>query len=56
MAALQKEGEVPIEDLLKTLPQEVLDKPACIEDVDIDVTDADKEDTVRLCILNLVDL
>lgn len=31
LAALQKESEIPLEELLKTLPQEVLDGPASLE-------------------------
>lgn len=29
---LQKESELPLEELIKSLPQEVLEKPASIQD------------------------
>ena len=34
MEALQKESEVPLEDLLKTLPSDILEKPASLPDED----------------------
>ena len=42
--ALQKESELPIEELLGTLPSEILEKPASISTV---VTEEEVEDEVR---------
>ncbi|XP_074640439.1 helicase domino-like isoform X2 [Tubulanus polymorphus] len=41
--ALQKDSEMPIEDLLNSLPQEIIDKPASIKQDDSD----DDSDTVQ---------
>lgn len=34
MAALQKESELPIDQLIQSLPKEILEKPAPIHDGD----------------------
>ncbi|ESO91647.1 hypothetical protein LOTGIDRAFT_122039, partial [Lottia gigantea] len=44
---LQKESELPIEDLLKTLPSEVLDTPAPLPNPDSSSDEEDVEDTIE---------
>ena len=42
--ALKRESEMPIEELLKSLPSEVLEKPASLEP-------SDEEKVIKVCFL-----
>ncbi|XP_022250926.1 helicase domino-like [Limulus polyphemus] len=45
---LQKESEVPIEELLKTLPAEILEKPAPLTNEEETATESETEDKSRM--------